>query len=114
MSQADQLLRRAGGSGRLAGGLVSSQLYQAQVAVASSISTSPATSFRASSWLQSPRVSTVSTPAVDRATPHHCWREMRAPYSNRPSPSMKMGMLEPTSVTLSGVEVLSAMYCSAL
>lgn len=51
--------------------------------------------------------------AVRRA---HCAarRAMRTPNSTRPSSSIHTGMLAATSVTFSGVEVFSAMYCSAL
>jgi hypothetical protein len=75
---------------------------------------SPATRRSASSWLHSPRLSTVSTPIIDRAAPASCWRVTATPKNSAPTASIHTGMLEPTSVTLMGVEVCSAKYCSAL
>ena len=75
---------------------------------------SPGTSRKASSWFHSPRLSTISTTVMESTAPNSCWRVTEAPKNSAPTASIHTGMLEPTSVTLMGVEVCSAMYCSAL
>jgi len=61
-----------------------------------------------------PCVSTTSTPSSDSAEPSSAWRVMAALKNRRPMISIQTGMLAATSVTLIGVEVCSARYCSEL
>ena len=75
---------------------------------------SPGTKRRASSVCQSPRDITTATPSTDSKAPPICRRLMRMPQHSRPMASIQTGMLELTSVTFSGVEVLSAKYSKAL
>ena len=82
--------------------------------VASSMNKSPGTRRKASSCDHSPRLSTSSTPHTDSNAPSTCRRVTLASKNSAPTASIHTGMLEPTSVTLMGVEVCSAMYCSAL
>ena len=75
---------------------------------------SPATSRTCKSTSSSPRLSTSSTPQIDMPAPSHCFIDMRIPKNTRPISSIQTGVIEPTKVTLMGVEVLSAKYRRAL
>ena len=62
----------------------------------------------------SPRVSTSTTPQIESSAPR-IWRPLMAvPQKMRPSPSIQMGMLALTRVTLSGLEVFSDRYSRLL
>ncbi|MNK79932.1 hypothetical protein D3C87_996290 [compost metagenome] len=75
---------------------------------------SPGTSRSASSCCHSPRLRTSSTPSIDSSAPPSARRLTRAPKHSVPTASIHSGRLEPTSVTLIGVEVCSARYWKAL
>jgi hypothetical protein len=51
---------------------------------------------------------------MDSTAPSICRRVTAWPKKAQPMASMNTGVLEATSVTLIGVEVFSARYCSAL
>ena len=69
MRKPAQSRRNSGGSL----GCANSQLYQAQLAVANKMNKSPMTHLTCNKLCQSPRLSTVSTPSMERAAPNH-WR----------------------------------------
>src|SRR5690606_3037616 len=93
-------------------GLASSQLYQAHNSEASSIHASPGTSCTASNCAQSPRDSTTATPVSASKAPRTARLETGALKNKRPSSNIHTGVLDATSVTFMGEEVLSARYCS--
>ena len=78
------------------------------------INQSPGTSCKLSSCCALPRLSTRATPSIDSTAPTACRTLIVLPNTKRPISSIQMGMLEPTSVTLMGDEVLSARYSNAL
>ena len=82
--------------------------------VAISTYTSPGTSLTCASSAHWPRDSTSSTPAIDSTAPAICRFDALCAKNRLPIASIHTGLLAATSVTLSGVEVLSARYCSAL
>ena len=51
---------------------------------------------------------------MDRTAPSIWRRVTNWPKNAQPMPSMNTGVLDATKVTLMGVEVFSARYCSAL
>ena len=59
---------------------------------------------------QSPRPSTHNTPRMDMAAPSSCRGVMRCLNQMAPMANMNTGTLEPTKVTLIGVEVCKARY----
>ena len=86
------------------------QLYQDHAAVAMSTNTSPITKCTLASACQSPRHSTTITPRMDSTAPVICRLRTVCLKNNAPTSSMNTGMLDPTKVTLMGVEVCSAKY----
>src|SRR5690606_38598775 len=95
-------------------GLASSQLYQAHKSEASSIHASPGTSCTASNCSQSPRDRTTATPVSASTAPRTARPETGALKNKRPSSNIHTGVLDATSVTFMGEDVLSARYCREL
>ena len=62
----------------------------------------------------SPRASTTATPSSESAAPTMACRVGRSLKNSAPIASIHTGELEAISVTFSGVDVVSARYCSAL
>src|SRR5690625_5196660 len=105
-SSVAQLLRMMGESEVCA----SNQLYHDHNKVAISISTSPATKRKAASCRQSPWANTTMTPTMDSKAPNNCHRWTDALKNKEPIIIIQMGMLAPTKVTLTGLDVCKARY----
>ena len=82
--------------------------------IATSISRSPCTKWMSASAAGLPRDITSATPASDSSAPMSCSRVGCTLKPTAPTTIAHTGELEAISVTLSGVLVRRAMYCSAL